>query len=292
MSRHDEAAVIVLTTRCHAETGVEAQVPQLPVPQNCPGAGNFRFQHTTSLGWSAVKIAGGLKQVRTIVWDTAGNMLVAEATRGISVHTFGPDGCINSTSMLISGAQLNHGLALTPDSKYLYASAETAAYRWDYDPATRTISNQRTVVQGMSRGIHFTRTIAVVPQSPNLILLQVGSNSNFDMASEQPSTGRAIIKIFDMDQLPPNGFNYNTDGEVYGYGLRNTIGFTPDPNGVFWGVENSGDVSLSFFPFFFPFFLFFFFSFSFFFFFFTFCLFVFFLFFLPFSSFFSFHRLI
>lgn len=65
------------------------------------------------------------------------------------------------------------------------------------------------------------------------------------MASEQPSTGRAIIKIFDTSKAPANGFNYNTDGEVFGYGLRNTIGFVPDANGVFWGVENSGDVSLN-----------------------------------------------
>jgi glucose/arabinose dehydrogenase len=189
-----------------------------------------------------MKIAGGLKQVRTIVWDPLGNMLVAQATRGISVHTFGADGCINSTAMLISGNQLNHGLALTPDGTTLYASGETAAYSWSYNPATRTISNQKTIVRGISSGIHFTRTIAVVPQQPNLILVQVGSNSNFDMAAAQTSTGRAIIKIFDTSKAPSNGFNYNTDGEVYGYGLRNTIGFVADPSGVFWGVENSGDV--------------------------------------------------
>ncbi|KAK4107607.1 soluble quino protein glucose dehydrogenase [Canariomyces notabilis] len=223
-------------------TGVEAQsVPQLPVPRSCSGVSNFRYQYTLASGWSAMKIAGGLKQVRTIVWDTAGNMLVAQATRGISVHTFGADGCINSTTMLVQGNQLNHGLALTPDGKTLYASGETTAYSWSYDAATRKISNQKTVVRGMSTGIHSTRTIAVVPQQPNLILLQVGSNANFDTAAAQPSTGRAIIKIFDTSKAPANGFNYNTEGEVYGYGLRNTIGFVSDPSGVFWGVENSGD---------------------------------------------------
>ncbi|KAK3291788.1 soluble quino protein glucose/sorbosone dehydrogenase [Chaetomium fimeti] len=221
--------------------GTNAQAPQLPLPQSCSGVSNFRYQYTAAEGWSAMKIAGGLKQVRTIVWDLAGNMLVAEATKGISVHTFGADGCINSTNMLISAGQLNHGLALSPDGKKMYASGETAAYSWDYDSATRALSNIKTVVKGISSGIHFTRTVAVVPQQPNLILVQVGSNSNFDMASAQKETGRAIIKIFDTDKAPADGFNYNTDGEVYGYGLRNTIGFTADPNGVFWGVENSGD---------------------------------------------------
>jgi glucose/arabinose dehydrogenase len=225
-------------------TGADAQtVPQLPRPKSCTGVSNFRYQYQLTSGWSAMKIAGGLKQVRTIIWDPAGNMLVAQATRGISVHTFGADGCINSTNMLISGTQLNHGLALTPDGSTLYASGETAAYSWSYNPTTRTVSNQKTVVKGISTGIHSTRTIAVVPQQPNLILVQVGSNANFDMAAADPKTGRAIIKIFDTTKAPSGGFNYNTDGEVFGYGLRNTIGFVPDPSGVFWGVENSGDVS-------------------------------------------------
>jgi len=221
--------------------GVDAQVAKLPLPKSCSGVSSFRYTYTLASGWSAVKLAGGLKQVRSIVWDPAGNMLVAQATRGISVHTFGADGCVNSTNMLISGNQLNHGLALTPDGKTLYASGETAVYSWTYNPATRAISNQKTLISGISSGIHFTRTLGVVPTQPNLLLVQVGSNANLDMAAASPSTGRAIIKIFDTSKAPSNGFNYNTDGEVFGYGLRNTIGFVSDPSGVFWGVENSGD---------------------------------------------------
>lgn len=190
-----------------------------------------------------MKIAGSLKQVRTIIWDTEGNMLVQQNTRGISVHTFGADGCINSTNMLISGGGLNHGLDLTPDGKTLYGSSETTLYSWAYDPLTRQISNQKTVVKGMSTGVHSSRTVKVVPGQPNLVLLQVGSNSNLDMAAQQPSTGRACIKVFDIDKVPSGGYSYNTQGEMFGYGLRNEIGFVPDPNGVFWGVENSGDVS-------------------------------------------------
>ncbi|KAH6611710.1 hypothetical protein B0J18DRAFT_83422 [Chaetomium sp. MPI-SDFR-AT-0129] len=222
-------------------TSTHAQVPELPLPASCPDAGSFRFQYAASSGWSAMKLVGGLKQVRTIVWDPAGNMLVAQATRGISVHTFGADGCVNSTNMLITANQLNHGLALTPDGSAMYASGETAVYGWTYDSAARTLSNQQTVIKGISTGIHSTRTLSVVPSQPNLLLVQVGSNANLDQAAAQKETGRAIIKIFDMDKVPSGGYNYNTDGEVFGYGLRNTIGFVPDPSGVYWGVENSGD---------------------------------------------------
>lgn len=205
----------------------------------------MRYTSTVASGWKAVKVVGGLKQVRTIVWDPLGHMLVSQATKGISVHTFGTDGCVNSTATLIANAQLNHGLDITPDGKTLYASTERAMYSWTYDPATMKVSNQKTVVQGMDTGIHSTRNILVVKQQPNLVLLQVGSNANLDTASAQPSTGRAIIKIFDISKAPSSGFNYKTDGEVFGYGLRNEIGFTADPNGVVWGVENSGDVSLA-----------------------------------------------
>lgn len=195
-----------------------------------------------------MKIAGNLKQVRTIVFDPLGNMLVSEATKGLSVHTFGTNGCINSSTTLVSNNQLNHGLAITPDGKTVYASSERTAWSWAYDPATRQVSGQKVVVNGMDTGIHSTRNLLVVPSQPNMILLQVGSNANLDMAAADKATGRAIIKIFDASKAPANGFNYKTDGEVFGYGLRNEIGFTTDPNGMVWGVENSGDVSTGHIP--------------------------------------------
>ena len=221
--------------------GVHAEIKPLPLPKSCTGVASARNQMTAAAGWSVTKIVGGLKQVRTVIWDTEGNMLVLQNTRGASVHTFGADGCVNSTTMLISGGGLNHGLALSPDGKSLYASSETTVYKWDYDAVTRKTSNQKTVVRGMSTGIHSSRTLMVVKRDPNFLLVQVGSNSNFDMASAQKSTGRAIIKIFDVSKAPTNGWNYNTEGETFGYGLRNEIGFVEDPAGTVWGVENSGD---------------------------------------------------
>ncbi len=162
-------------------------------------------------------------------------MLVSQAGKGISIHTFGDNGCVNSTTMLISQAALNHGLALTPDGKTLYASSETTAFQWSYDADARKVGDQKTVVKGMSTGVHSTRHLLVVPSQPNMVLLQVGSNQNLDSASANKATGRAIIKIFDMSKAPSGGYSYNTDGEVFAYGLRNEIGFTADPAGAVWG---------------------------------------------------------
>jgi glucose/arabinose dehydrogenase len=192
-----------------------------------------------------MKIAGGLTQVRTVIWDNDGHLLVAQATKGISVHTFGADGCINSTTMLVSDTSLNHGLALTPDGKTLYVSSQTTAYSYDYDSASMKATNKKTVVKSMDTGVHSTRNLLVVPSQPNMVLLQVGSNQNLDSAAANKATGRAIIKIFDMSKVPSGGYSYKTDGEVFAYGLRNEIGFIADPKGMVWGVENSGDVSNS-----------------------------------------------
>ncbi|GAP87515.2 putative cellobiose dehydrogenase [Rosellinia necatrix] len=44
---------------------------------------------------------------------------------GVSVHTYGPDGCLNSTATIIQNPRPNHGLSLTPAGKTLYASSAT-----------------------------------------------------------------------------------------------------------------------------------------------------------------------
>lgn len=203
----------------------------------------MRFPYDLASGWQATKLIGGLKQPRTIIFDTAGNMLVLQATQGISVHTFSPNGCVASLTMIVSNRGLNHGLSLTPDGKTLYASSETTAWSWSYDPATMKATNQKVVVKGMATGIHSTRTLLVVPQKPNLIVLQVGSNNNWDYQAGSASTGRACVKVFDMSAVPEGGYNYNTQGYQFGYGMRNEIGLAFDPSGNVWGVENSGDVS-------------------------------------------------
>jgi glucose/arabinose dehydrogenase len=168
-------------------------------------------------------------------------MLVLQASSGVSVHTFGANGCINSTTTIISNAGLNHGLSLTPDGKTLYASTQSQAWSWTYDAATRKVSNQKTVVTGMSPGGHSTRTLVVSPKNPNILLVSTGSNSNWDYASEDPAAGRACVKSFDMSKAPASGYTHNTQGTMVAYGVRNEIALAFDPNGHVWGAENSGD---------------------------------------------------
>ncbi|KAI1799216.1 soluble quino protein glucose dehydrogenase [Daldinia bambusicola] len=224
------------------DTSVLSQTaPSVPFPTSCSGVASPRYAYTVDSGWQVTKIASGLRQPRTIIFDPRGNMLVLQASSGISVHTFGADGCINSTKTLYQNSGLNHGLSLTPDGKTLYASSQTTAWSWTYDAAALTLTGQKTVVSGIGQGIHSTRTILVSPKNPNLIIISVGSNSNWDNPTIDPKVGRALVKVFDVSKAPANGYSFNSQGTVLGYGLRNEVALAFDPNGHVWGAENSGD---------------------------------------------------
>ncbi|KAI1166782.1 soluble quino protein glucose dehydrogenase [Nemania serpens] len=210
-------------------------------PTSCTGVTAARYPYTVDSAWQITKIANSLRQPRTILFDPLGNMIVLQATSGVSVHTFGDNGCINSTKILIQNSGLNHGLALTPDGKTLYASSATQVWSWTYDTATRLASGQKTVITGISQGVHSTRTIAISPKNPNIILVSVGSNNNWDYAAGSPATGRASVKSFDLSKAPANGYSYNTQGVMVAYGVRNEVAIAFDPNGHAWGAENSGD---------------------------------------------------
>lgn len=203
------------------------------IPASCSGAGSPAFQGSLASGWKATKVAGGLTSPRSIQFDTAGNMLVVQSGKGISYHKMGTDGCVSSTKMLLSQNNLNHGIALSPDGKTLYASSMTQAYSWPYDAVAGTLGTRVTVVTGMyNGGSHLTRTLAVAPQQPNLLVVSHGSNANFDMATADAKTGRAIVKVFDLKSVPSGGYNYASSGYTAGYGQRNEVGICFDKNNM------------------------------------------------------------
>ncbi|KAL8367143.1 hypothetical protein RB595_008901 [Gaeumannomyces hyphopodioides] len=239
------AALLGIATAQSIGPDAAPAVP-VPFPSSCPGVPQPRFPFTLSPSWQLTKIAGGgagMRLPRTIVFDPLDNMLVLQQTTGVSVHTFGADGCVNSSRTIISNRALNHGLALTPDGRTLYASGETAVYSWGYDAQARSVvaGSQRTVVARISNGVHSTRTLKVSPGNPSLLLVAVGSNSNWDYATSSASAGRSLVKVFDMSKAPAGGYVFNTDGHLLGYGMRNEVGLAFDPDGHVWGVENSGD---------------------------------------------------
>jgi hypothetical protein len=201
------------------------------IPASCSGAGNPSYPGTLASGWKATKVAGGLTLPRSIKFDDKGNMLVVQAGKGISYHVVGTDGCLTSTKMLVSLNSLNHGIALSADGKTLYASSMTQAFSWPYDSTAATVGTRATIITGMvNGGSHLTRTLEIAPHAPNLLVVSHGSNANIDTATSNPSTGRAIIKVFDLSKLPSGGYKYASDGYTAGYGQRNEVGMCWDVN--------------------------------------------------------------
>ncbi|KAK1515598.1 [Colletotrichum costaricense] len=215
--------------------------PVSPVPNSCSGVSAFRFGYQTASGWKAVKLAGSLTGPRELVVDSEGNLLVVQSGKGVTVHTFGADGCISSTKTLISNPSLNHGIGLTPDGKTLYVTSMTTAWSYVYDAKAQSVSAQTVVVKGMQQGGHPTRNLVIPPATPHLLVIQQGSYSNFDYESLNKAVARAVVKVFDMRSVPSGGYTYASQGWFLGWGLRNEVALAADGNNAIWGVENSGD---------------------------------------------------
>ncbi len=133
----------------------------------------------------------------------------------------------------------NHGIALT--ATHLYASSDTAVYRWTFAPGQRVATGgPETVVHDIGSGGHSTRTLVI--DSKQRLYVSIGSASNVDAppAPDTPSPTRAVIRRYDLTALPTGGFA-GSAGELFASGLRNEVGLSFDSRGRLWGVENGRD---------------------------------------------------
>lgn len=91
----------------------------------------------------------------------------------------------------------------------------------------------------MNTDDHTTRTLLVVNGT---LIVTRGSTSNVDLATETVSSGRSQIKSFDLGKVTADGYDFNTEGVLVGWGLRNDVGIAAHPaTGGLYSVENSVD---------------------------------------------------
>ncbi|KAL9069475.1 MAG: hypothetical protein Q9161_005526 [Pseudevernia consocians] len=198
-------------------------------------------------GYRAALVATGLTDPRSIEFDNVGNLLVIQAGVGIESLQLQDDGgtCVSvkSKKIVLQASALNHGIALSQDGKTLYASSAEAAYSWEYDSASSTVSNTNmSVVTGMNTDDHTTRTLLMSQKVDGMLLVSRGSTSNIDPAAEVLSSGHSQIKAFNLNNITANGYSYDTDGLRLGWGLRNSVGVAEHPvTGGIFSVENSVD---------------------------------------------------
>ena len=94
----------------------------------------------------------------------------------------------------------------------------------------------------MNTDDHTTRTLLLSRKVNNTLIVSRGSTSNIDLLAGNIATGHSQIKAFDLNNVPPDGRDFDTEGTRLGWGLRNSVGVAehPDTGGIF-SVENSAD---------------------------------------------------
>lgn len=93
----------------------------------------------------------------------------------------------------------------------------------------------------MSGSDHSTRTLLLSRLVPGMMVVSKGSLSNIDMLATDRTTGSSQVKAFNLTNST-SPYDYNSDGLLLGWGLRNEVGIAEHPeSGGIWGVENSAD---------------------------------------------------
>ncbi|TDZ61059.1 L-sorbosone dehydrogenase [Colletotrichum trifolii] len=197
-------------------------------------------------GYSSKLVMNGLSAPRSLLFDDLGNLLIAEqGGTGVQyvklTDNGGVDVCAASQKLLIANEELTHGIALSADGKTLYASSGTDVFEYPYDAAAGTVGQARSIINGMAQGgYHHTRTLLIPESNPDILLVSRGSEDNLDVETAEIPSGRSQIRAFDLTKLTGSPVPY-TSGEVFGWGLRNSVGFGENVDGGIWSVENSLD---------------------------------------------------
>jgi glucose/arabinose dehydrogenase len=94
----------------------------------------------------------------------------------------------------------------------------------------------------MAGSDHTSRTLLLSKKAPGLIVINRGSNSNIDPEASSITTGHSQVKAFNLTNATGTPYDFNTNGLLLGWGLRNDVGIDEEPlYGGIYSVENSAD---------------------------------------------------
>ncbi|KAL8818913.1 MAG: hypothetical protein Q9223_002553 [Gallowayella weberi] len=192
-------------------------------------------------------VATGLTKPRSIAFDSAGNLMVVESGVGITNLALQDAGgtclSVKSRQAVIEDRDVSILQSLSPDGKKLYASTPEAAFSWSYDAARSAVSeSKQTLVTNMNTEDHTTRTLLLSQKANGTLVISRGSTSNIDLETIKLSSGHSQLKAFNVNDVADTGHDFNTEGILLGWGLRNSVGVAehPDTGGIY-SVENSVD---------------------------------------------------
>ena len=210
-------------------TGLQLVVNDAATAANAPDLVSVPVgDHTLRLppGFSVSTLASGLSHPRFMLYDPAGNLLVADMAGGI--FRFTPADLPSSAppGPLIAGLDAPSNLAF--HDGYLYVGETGAVSRFTYDPASGALGGREVVVPDLPRGGHSTRTLVFGPEGE--MYVSVGSSCNI---CDERDARRAAISRYAAD---------GSGGQVFASGLRNAVGLAIQPgSGVLWATVNERD---------------------------------------------------
>ncbi|RPA85820.1 soluble quino protein glucose dehydrogenase [Ascobolus immersus RN42] len=177
---------------------------------------------------------------RHIITDKDDNLLLIDRGVGVVQVKLKENGdCVevDSIKTILEKTDLNHGIALSGDGKQLFASTPKDVFVWDYDG--ESLKEQRNIVTNMDRTGFSTKTLYIPESDDNYLIVSAGSMENNDLRCLEPIS--CAIKYFDIGNLPNTPYDFAKDGEILGWGLRNSVGVAEAKDGSIWSVENSVD---------------------------------------------------
>ena len=116
-------------------------------------------------------------------------------------------------------------------------------FSYSYDMDVGSVGDDpQTIVTGMDNTVHVSRTLLYPRKVEGMLVVSRGSPSNLDYSTASIERGAAQVRAFNLSDIPDGGYDYNTEGLLLAYGVRNEVGLVEHPEtGGLFGVENSAD---------------------------------------------------
>lgn len=222
-----------------ADAGTDVQAPLV---DTCGDAGVVPGAWVVDPHLCLTVYAEAITGARQMAFAPNGDLFVEAVGLVLALSDSNKDGAISADETFTyadPSLTLTHGLALSPDGAFVYASSATTIYRWPYKAGDHVATGPpQIVVREMPSGGHFSRTLLFDPQGR--LYVNVGSEGDVDI-DPQVIAVRAQVRRFTLPKaLPDGGLAYDS-GELFASGLRNEVGLALDSKGRMWGVENGSD---------------------------------------------------
>lgn len=182
------------------------------------------------------RFATDLSRPRHLTVGPNGEVIVATRDGIVALWDQDGDGVAGRDERAtIAPAELGiHGIALSPDSRYVYYASDAAVRRVAYDAGAHKASPPEIVIQGIPATItHPYKSLTFDRQGR--LYLQVGSRDNLE-----PGDGAKILRYALPASLPKEGLAYGS-GESFATGLRNAEAMAWDQDDRLWVFVNGRD---------------------------------------------------